>query len=241
VQILVNLLTNAIRYSEPGGHILIRTTVKDMSVTLHVRDSGYGIAAADLQRVFDRFVQVGDTHHGGLGIGLALVKALAELHGGTVEARSDGPGCGAEFRITLPRTAAPALEAAPAQHSIAPCRILVVDDNRDAADMLGALLTGAGHHVVVSYDGEDALRRASSFSPQICLLDIGMPGMDGYQLASHLRRDAQGSELFLVAITGRGQEEDRKRAAAAGFDTHLTKPADSRQIMELLSRIALTA
>ena len=242
VQILVNLLTNATRYSEPGGNIVIGTTIDDEDVTIHVRDAGYGIAAADLDRVFDRFVQVGNNRHGGLGIGLALVKALAELHGGSVEASSDGPGRGAEFRVTLPRAVPEAVEATQAEdRSIASRRIIVVDDNRDAADMLGGLLIAAGHRVLVAYNGDDALRRAAAFKPQIGLLDISMPGMDGYQLASRLRSDTQLPALFLVAITGRGQEEDRRRAMTAGFDTHLLKPADPDRITALLSEIAFSA
>jgi signal transduction histidine kinase/ActR/RegA family two-component response regulator len=236
VQMLVNLLTNAIRYSEPRGKIVIGSSVDDADVTLFVRDRGHGIEAADLQRVFERFVQVGTSRHGGLGIGLALVKALAELHGGSVEARSDGPGHGSEFRLRLPRANVQLREtAAGAGLPPACCRILVVDDNRDAADMLSRFLTSAGHAVAVAHDGEAALRRAETFAPQICLLDIGMPGMDGYELAVRLRNDLQLSELFLVAITGWGQEEDRRRALAAGFDAHLTKPADPVAIAGLIA------
>ena len=236
VQMLVNLLTNASRYSEPGGKIFVRLAVARGEVTICVRDEGHGIEAADLERVFERFVQVGKTRHGGLGIGLALVKALAELHGGAVEARSEGPGRGSEFRVRLPRATAPRQHATAADSlSFAASRILVVDDNRDAADMLRGLLTASGHRVLVAYDGEEALRQAAAFKPQIGLLDIGMPGMDGYQLAARLRNDSQLQELFLVAITGWGQEEDRRRALAAGFDAHLTKPADPDQISALLA------
>ena len=205
VQMLVNLLTNASRYSEPGGKIFVRLAVARGEVTICVRDEGHGIETADLERVFERFVQVGKTRHGGLGIGLALVKALAELHGGAVEARSEGPGRGSEFRVRLPRATAPRQQAPAADSlSFASSRILVVDDNRDAADMLRGLLTASGHRVLVAYDGEEALRQAAAFKPQIGLLDIGMPGMDGYQLAARLRNDSQLQELFLVAITGWG-------------------------------------
>ena len=236
VQMLVNLLNNATRYSEPGGKIVVGATVKSSDVTLIVRDSGHGLEAADLQRVFDRFVQIGKTRQGGLGIGLALVKALAELHGGSVEARSEGPGRGAEFRVRLPRAAqAPQTVTEHEGLTIPPCRILVVDDNRDAADMLGRLLATRGHRVLVAYDGEEALRESPAFKPQIGFLDIGMPGMDGYQLAGALRRDPHTRDAFLVAITGWGQAEDRRRALAAGFDAHLTKPADPEQLTALLA------
>jgi signal transduction histidine kinase/CheY-like chemotaxis protein len=236
VQMLVNLLTNATRYSDPGGTIRIESTVRNADVTISVRDTGHGIDPADLERVFDRFVQVGSARHGGLGIGLALVKALAEMHGGDVEARSAGPGQGSEFRLRLPRSTppvqAPAITpAAP----VAPRRILVVDDNRDAADLLGRLMRLNGHDVLIAYSGEDALHGALDFKPEIGLLDIGMPQMDGYELAARLRSEPGLQNLFLVAITGWGQEEDRRRTLSAGFDAHLTKPASREAIMALLA------
>jgi signal transduction histidine kinase/CheY-like chemotaxis protein len=236
VQVLVNLLTNATRYSEPGGKIEIDATVREGDVTIHVRDSGQGLDPADLERVFERFVQIGQNRQGGLGIGLALVKALVELHGGRVEAKSEGLGRGAEFRVTLPRAIAPSPHP-PTRvgESIAPSRILIVDDNRDAADMLAGLLIADGHSVLVAYSGEEALRQAAAFKPEVGLLDIGMPGIDGHELASRLRRNSHVGELFLVAITGWGQEEDRQRALAAGFDAHLTKPADPDRIAALLA------
>jgi len=236
VQMLVNLLTNATRYSEAGGLITIEAHVESANVVVSIRDSGQGLDPGDLERVFERFVQVGTTRHGGLGIGLALVKALAELHGGSVEARSDGIGRGAEFRVRLPRaTDAPRLAPAAETPAIAALRILVVDDNRDAADMLGRLLATRGHNVLVAYDGEEALRECLAFKPQAAFLDIGMPGMDGYQLAGELRRQPNAYDLFLVAVTGWGQEEDRQRAMTAGFNGHLTKPADPEQIVALLT------
>jgi signal transduction histidine kinase/ActR/RegA family two-component response regulator len=236
VQMLVNLLMNATRYSEPGGRIRVATTVADGDVTIHVRDSGHGIAAVDLDRVFERFVQVGETRHGGLGIGLALVKALAELHGGSVRARSAGRGKGSEFRLRLPRAAAPDAGAAVGDdHPLPSLRILVVDDNRDAADMLSRVMTASGHTVRVAYDGEEALRQALAFNPQVGFLDIGMPEMNGYELAARLRANPQLRDLFLVAITGWGQVEDRQRAMSAGFDAHLTKPADPVEIAKLLA------
>ncbi|HXW05779.1 MAG TPA: ATP-binding protein [Vicinamibacterales bacterium] len=238
VQMLVNLLTNAIRYSDPGGTISIAASLDDTDVQVSVTDTGHGIEAADLPRVFERFVQVGAGRHGGLGIGLALVKALAELHGGTVEARSAGLGRGAEFRIRLPRAMAPGQDRSGEvlRPSPTPRRILVVDDNRDAADMLAGVLTSAGHQVVVAYDGPEALRRAADFQPEVGLLDVGMDGMNGYELATRLRSELNQPGLLLVAITGWGQDDDRRRALASGFDAHLTKPADSEALSALLSK-----
>ena len=235
VQMLVNLLVNAIRYSEPGGKIRVGAVVHKEAVTIYVRDRGYGIETRDLERVFERFVQVGPATRGGLGLGLALVKALAELHGGAVEARSEGLGCGSEFRLRLPRAAAAPHEAAREVSLAASFRILVVDDNRDAADMLSGVLRAGGHEVQIAYDGEAALREAAAFRPDVGLLDIGMAGMDGYELAKRLRDDTHLPGLFLVAITGWGQEEDRRRALAAGFDAHMTKPADPGEIASLLA------
>jgi CheY-like chemotaxis protein len=236
IQILVNLLTNAARYTNPGGQIHLAAAVERDTVTIRVSDTGQGIDGPDLTRVFERFVQVGDDRHGGLGIGLALVKALVELHGGTVVAQSGGRGCGAAFQVVLPQCRVPAPESSMSEHRAAPARrVLVVDDNRDAADMLGGLLQASGHRVVIAYSGEDALRDAVGFKPHAALLDIGMSGMNGYELAARLRADHQLPDLFLVAITGWGQAEDRRRALAAGFDAHLTKPADPAQIAALFA------
>jgi signal transduction histidine kinase/ActR/RegA family two-component response regulator len=236
VQMIVNLLTNAARHSPKGSRIAIEATVDTGAVAIAIRDEGEGLDPADLDRVFDRFVQVGENRHGGLGIGLAIVKALAELHGGEAEARSAGRGRGAEFRIRLPRAVgAPADAAPPAAPAIGPRRILVVDDNRDAADMLGSLLTAEGHEVAVAYDGADALSLAPDLRPEVGLVDIGMAGMNGYELAGRLRGEAALADMFLVAITGWGQDDDRRRALASGFDAHLTKPAEPSALAELLA------
>jgi signal transduction histidine kinase/ActR/RegA family two-component response regulator len=236
VQMIVNLLTNATRHSPRGSRIGVEAVVEPGEVAVAVRDQGEGLDPADLERVFDRFVQVGENRHGGLGIGLAIVKALAELHGGRAEATSAGRGHGAEFRIRLPRAAgAPAGATAPAPAAVAARRILVVDDNRDAADMLGSLLTAEGHRVGVAYGGADALSLVAELRPEVGLVDIGMAGMNGYELAARLRTDTTLGDLFLVAITGWGQDEDRRRALASGFDAHLTKPAEPAALASLLA------
>jgi CheY-like chemotaxis protein len=183
------------------------------------------------------FVQVGEGTHGGLGIGLALVKGLVELHGGSVEARSDGLNHGTEFRVRLPRTTAPVARAVDPSHraSTESRRVLIVDDNTDAADRLADLLRDSGHEVEVCYDAEGALRCAASFRPDVGLFDVGLPGMNGYQLAERVRQGQDGSPMLLVAITGWGQDEDRRAALAAGFDAHLTKPADPEAILALIA------
>jgi signal transduction histidine kinase/CheY-like chemotaxis protein len=239
VQMLVNLLTNAARYSEPRASIVVGAEQDHAHVTMFVRDSGHGIEPANLERVFERFVQLEPNRQGGLGIGLALVKALAELHDGSVEARSAGLGHGAEFRLRLPRTMTPALPVADAETAVAaPCRVLVVDDNRDAAEMLNGLLLSKGHEVAVAYSGEEALTLAPRFKPHVGLLDLSMPGLDGYELARRLRAQPEFRDVLLVAITGWGQERDRRQALAAGFDAHLTKPADPTAVAVLLARYA---
>jgi CheY-like chemotaxis protein len=236
IQMLVNLLSNAARYSDPGGGIAVGAEIDKSEVTLLVRDTGHGIAADDLERIFERFVQLEPNRQGGLGIGLALVRALADLHRGRVEARSEGRGRGSEFRLRLPRAMAPAAHGAETEAPAASVlRVLVVDDNRDAAEMLSGLLVTKGHDVAVAHSGDEALRVAATFRPQVGLLDLSMPGIDGYQLASRLRGDPQHRDVLLVAITGWGQEEDRRRALASGFDAHLTKPADPGAVTALLA------
>jgi CheY-like chemotaxis protein len=237
IQVLTNILGNAQRYSHAGSTIVLGAERAGSHVEIYVRDSGIGIAADDLPRVFDMFVQVGEGSHGGLGIGLALVKGLVDLHGGTIEARSEGIGRGAEFRMRLPRVSAPvSRDAGPeSKRALAPHRILVVDDNRDAADSLGDWLLAHGHTVEVCYTAEDALQCAARLKPHVGLLDIGLPGMTGYDLAKRLRAGSPDGRVLLIAITGWGQQDDRERALEAGFDAHLTKPADPGQIIELIA------
>jgi signal transduction histidine kinase/ActR/RegA family two-component response regulator len=234
-QVVTNLLNNAARYTPPGGRVSIEVAAGTEDVRLLVRDTGVGLDPHDLDRVFDMFMQVGGPGSGGLGIGLALVRQIAELHGGRVEARSDGRGRGSEFRVTLP-VAAAAASADDAADMDGPesrnaCRVLIVDDNVDSATMIGALLEMHGHDVRIAHDAEGALAAAHDFSPGTAVLDIGLPGTNGYELARQLRQDVRTREMRLIALTGWGQDGDRARAREAGFDTHLTKPIEPDVIL----------
>lgn len=234
-QVLANLLTNAARYTPSGGYITVTGASAHGLATLSVVDTGVGLRGDDVRRVFEMFSQVGEPGQGGLGIGLALVREIVELHAGRVDARSDGPGTGSEFRVWLPLAAAPDLRAdgtRPARGLPAARRILVVDDNVDAADLLKTLLELDGHEVTVAYDGHDALRSARQEPHDVGLFDIGLPDLDGYELAEALRRDPATAGMFLIALTGWGQPEDREKAFAHGFDAHLTKPATPGAIRE---------
>ena len=240
-QVVGNLLTNAAKYSEEGGRIDLCLEEDGEWAVVRVRDTGLGIPPEMLPRVFDLFTQVGrtlDRADGGLGIGLTLVRTLVELHGGTVQAHSDGVGKGSEFVVRLPRTTAPgpAGTGPGAGRPVVPRRVLVVDDNPDAGDTLATLLTLAGHTVEVARGSLQAVEAARRFRPEAALLDIGLPGMSGYDLARQLRAEPFGRDLLRVALTGYGQEDDRRRATAAGFDHHLTKPADPAVLSELLAR-----
>ena len=240
-QVLSNLLNNAAKYTADGGHIWLSAAVENGRALISVRDNGRGIPITMLNRVFDLFTQV-DTSRGtpGLGIGLAMVRMLVELHGGEVEARSTGPGHGSEFIVRLPMltpesSAGTKSKATGIDTSLAGRSVLVVDDNCDAADSLSMLLRLAGAKVTVAYDGASALAAIPIHQPQVVLLDVGMPGMDGYTVASRIRQDAQNSDMLLIALTGFGQEEDRKRSSAAGFNDHLTKPADLEALLSLVA------
>jgi len=252
-QVLGNLLNNAIKYSPRGSHITLSTACEDGEAAIHVRDTGTGIAAELLPTIFDMFVQADrslDRSQGGLGIGLALVRRLVALHGGRVEAFSKGLGQGSEFIVWLPLAEAPPTDVAPLPAggastvmpgadlpapSLPHRRILVVDDNQDSADSLALLLTFQGHQVHTAYDGSQALAAIDAFHPEVVLLDIGLPdGISGYDLARHLRRQPATSALRLIAMTGYGQEEDRRRSRGAGFDAHLVKPADFAALAALL-------
>jgi PAS domain S-box-containing protein len=244
-QVLSNLLSNAAKYTDPGGRIWLSAGrvpgAADPALELRVRDNGVGIPAGMLARVFDPFTQVdgaADRSRDGLGIGLTLVRTLVELHGGTVEARSDGPGTGSEFVVRLPLGAGPEPAPpppAPAPPPGPPRRVLVVDDNEDAADTLAALLSLTGHEARAAYDGPAALAAAGEFRPEVVLTDLGMPGMDGYELARRFRAEPAFRGVVLVAVTGWGQDEDRRRTAEAGFDHHLVKPVAPDAVRRLLA------
>jgi CheY-like chemotaxis protein len=245
-QIVSNLLTNAAKYTDQGGDVDLTATVARGDVMIEVRDTGIGIPAESLGSIFTMFSQVAGTSgrsDGGLGIGLALVKGLVDLHGGSIRADSDGPGRGSTFTVRLPLADAGAVRAAErsdaARRPGSARRVLVVDDNRDAADSLGLLLQLAGHDVRVAHDGVAALAIARTFLPELALLDLGMPEMDGLQLAQALRAEPWSATLRLAALTGWGQDEDRRRTSAAGFDHHLTKPVDLDEIAALVAQLSV--
>jgi CheY-like chemotaxis protein/two-component sensor histidine kinase len=242
-QVFANILNNAAKYTDDGGRISI-TAVREANCALVcVRDTGIGIASDALSRVFDMFMQgdgTGARGEGGLGIGLTLARTLVEMHGGAVEARSEGPGRGSEFAVRLPLSAdshaspAHCPQTTPAAALQRATRILVVDDSRDAADSLGVLLELLGAEVRVAYDGRAALDVFSTYRPRVVLLDIGMPGMDGYEVARRIRQHPRSEQVTLIALTGWGQERDRRNSEAAGFDRHLIKPVDFDALQGLL-------
>ncbi len=242
VQVVANILNNAARYTDSGGSLQVALERHGTTAVVRVRDSGIGIAADMLPRVWDMFVQADGHQHsdrGGMGIGLALVKGLVELHGGTVTVHSDGVGCGSEFAVTLPLLPATDDTPRPAALDRAPQasgsrRILVVDDNVDAAESLAMLLELGGHRVRVAHDGLSALAVAEAEPPDVAFLDIGMPGMDGYELARRFRAHSGLRDVMLVALTGWGQEDDRRRTKEAGFDLHEVKPVAYETLLALL-------
>jgi signal transduction histidine kinase/ActR/RegA family two-component response regulator len=233
-QVFANLLNNAAKYTDDGGKIHVSAWHDGHEVIVAIRDTGIGIAADMLPRVFDMFTQVRRSSRraqGGLGVGLTLVKSITELHGGRVNARSEGLGKGSEFIVTLPVAAGEALEPRNPPHPPHPRvllhrRMLVVDDNRDAADSLAMLLRLMGADVHVAYGGADALEGASTHIPAVMFVDLGMPDLDGYEVARRIRSNPSFTDSILVALTGWGQEEDRRRSSEAGFDHHLVKPVD---------------
>jgi signal transduction histidine kinase len=239
-QIISNLLSNAAKYTAEGGEIALRLESDAFDVLIRVRDNGIGIAPDELPYVFELFMQSRDAvkrADGGLGIGLALVRELAELHGGSVSAHSDGMGLGSEFVVRLPLAPTPHCEAPPAQASDAGAqtaprrRVLIADDNVDSASSLLMLLELEGHDVRVAHDGPSALALAQTFLPHVAILDIGLPGMDGHALAKALRAVPATAQVQLIALTGYGQERDRQAASEAGFDRHLVKPAPFDEIL----------
>ena len=251
-QIFGNLLNNAAKYTQQGGIIWITAEREGGEAVVRVRDNGPGIPPHMLDKVFDMFTQVDDTlerSHGGLGIGLTLVKVLTEMQGGSVEARSEGLGRGSEFIVRLPVLPAETRQAEDQPQyglrkiaALAHHRVLVVDDNEAAASTLGMIVQSIGHEVRLAHDGPAAIAMAREYKPEVIFLDIGMPGMNGYQVAQRLRADAglaQGdaTSMTLVALTGYGQEEDQRRAIEAGFDQHMVKPANIYAIEALLANL----
>lgn len=247
-QVFANLLNNAAKFSDPGGRIRLTADRQDMNVVVTVRDQGIGIAPDMLTRIFEPFTQIAEAPErtrGGLGIGLTLVKRLVEMHGGTVSASSAGKGSGSEFAVRLPLAPAAAsmrmspphgLQAAPA-----PLRVLVVDDNADVTASLRRLLGRLGYDVRTAADGFAGLAIAEEFRPDVALLDVGMPKMSGYDLAQRIRQAPWGATMVLVAVTGWGQSEDKRRARDAGFDHHLVKPEAANDLVKLLASLAADA
>ncbi len=248
-QVISNLLINSAKYTSAGGQIRLSAQRESGDILVSVKDNGIGIAAEHLTHIFEMFSQVtdGQQHHpGGLGIGLSLARGLVELHGGQLTARSAGLGHGSEFVVRLPACEPQILDDVPIQSTVdagpgAKCRILVVDDLQDNADSLAMLLQSMGHAVEVSYDGEQAIKAAEQFRPDIAFIDLGMPKLDGYEVCRHIRGRPWGAKMYLVAQTGWGQEFDRRRTQAAGFDQHMVKPLDFEAVEPLLRRIAARA
>jgi PAS domain S-box-containing protein len=247
VQAVSNILNNAVKYTPPNGRIEIALEVVEGQALIRITDNGIGIASGLLPTVFDLFIQAErtpDRAQGGLGLGLALVKSIADLHGGTVHAESEGAGKGSNFTITLPllaedgealtSTALPGLE-----HNGTGLRVLIVDDNRDAGSMLGYMLEAAGHVVQVEEDAASAIQTSREFDFEVFILDIGLPDVDGYELARRLRADVRTANTAIIAMTGYGQPQDRVLSSAAGFDHHFVKPADQQELLRLLSYLAV--
>jgi signal transduction histidine kinase/ActR/RegA family two-component response regulator len=246
-QVVANLLTNAAKYTDPGGRVALRAVADGADIRLSVTDNGIGISPALLPRVFDLFVQgerTLDRAPGGLGIGLTIVRSLVDLHGGRVAVSSAGRGQGSTFTVWLPRATTagrarrPALAAPPPRATAPGMPVLVVDDNEDAAELLAEALRARGHDVRVAYDGPTALAAVEGAHPRVALLDLGLPVMDGFELARRLR--ARLGAVRLVAVTGYGQEPDRRASALAGFDAHLVKPVDLEEICAVVERLAPT-
>jgi CheY-like chemotaxis protein len=238
-QIVMNLLSNAVKYTPPGGAIEIVVEGDGRTARLSVRDTGAGMTPHMLDRVFDLFFQgerTLDRAEGGLGIGLTLVRRLVELHGGRVSARSPGPGLGSTVIVELPQAAAPALAppaARPPEPS--PRRVLLVEDSRDSREMLRFLLEREGHEVHEAVDGPGGVEAILAVRPDIALIDVGLPGLDGYEVARRARAGGAGPEVKMVALTGYGLPDDQRRSREAGFDAHLVKPVDPARLAEVIA------
>jgi CheY-like chemotaxis protein len=246
--VVSNLLQNACQFTPSGGKVHAAVERRDGAAVIRVADTGIGLTQDQIGRIFEMFTQAehaGKWHVGGLGIGLSLSRSIAEMHGGTIEARSNGPGTGSEFVLTLPAAAGDALPAeddgdgasAMASERAAPParkRIVIADDNQDVLHAVALMLRLKGFEVLTAIDGAEAIERIRATRPDIALLDIGMPGMDGYETARHIRREPWGKDMLLVALTGWGREHDRAQARKAGFDVHLTKPVDLEVLEKLI-------
>jgi signal transduction histidine kinase/ActR/RegA family two-component response regulator len=243
VQVLGNLLTNAAKFTPPGGTIAVAAEARDGEVAVHVRDSGIGIPPETLGRIFEPFTQAGraDARHGGLGLGLAVARRLVEMHGGRIAVHSDGRGAGSEFTVVLPRALPP---PAPGPATGRPgdvpggLDVLVVDDNREAADALHMYLELLGHHCRIAPDGERALDAIRAAAPDVALIDIGLPGLSGYEVAGRVRALPAAGRPLLVAVTGHGRDEDRDRALQSGFDFYFVKPFDPDELQPVLAHAA---
>jgi signal transduction histidine kinase len=254
-QVLSNLLDNAAKFTAPGGQIWLSAEREGGEISIRIKDSGVGIPADMLSKVFDMFTQIphtGQRPREGLGIGLSIVRRLVELHRGTIRLTSEGPGRGSEFEIRLPALAAPSPVPAgpptPATDAIGPVgssaaarRVLVVDDDRDSAESMALVLGMMGHQARMAGDGPAALRTAEAFRPDVVLLDLGLPGMTGYEVAQHMREDPRLPGVTIIAVTGWGQDVDRSRSLAAGFDRHLVKPVDLAALRHLIQAEAPVA
>jgi len=246
VQVFQNLLNNAAKYSDRGGHIQLHVGRQESDVVVTVKDTGIGIASDQLPRIFEMFAQVDrslEMERGGLGVGLTLVHRLVEMHGGRVEARSEGPGNGSEFVVRLPivvEASNPQASGGATEHSLrSSFRILVVDDNRDAADSLSEMLNLMGNDTRTAYDGQAGMDAAGEFRPEVILLDIGLPKLNGYEACRRIREQEGGESVVLIALTGWGQDDDRRHSHVVGFDHHMVKPVDPRALMELLAGLSV--
>jgi PAS domain S-box-containing protein len=243
IQVLYNIFANATKYTPAGGRIDLTITASNRILEISVKDTGIGIPQEKLAEIFDLFARVDSSleRQGGMGIGLTLVRQLTELHGGTVEARSEGIGHGSEFILKLPVVATVAATSANTDRgpgrAVTPRRILVADDSHDAVDSLAILLQIQGHDVVKAYDGEAAIALAEKHKPEVLLLDIGMPKANGYEVAKSIRESAWGKRAYLIALTGWGQEGDKRRSQDVGFDAHIVKPVDLQDLTRLLDGI----
>ena len=246
-QVFLNLLNNAAKYTKRGGHIWLTADREGSNAVVSVRDNGIGIPSEMLPRIFEMFTQVDrslERTQGGLGIGLTLVRRLLDLHDGTIEARSNGPDQGSEFVVRLPLIQPP-LESPPTSDgpravSLSGSRILVVDDNKDSADSLGMLLRLKGNEIRTAYDGIEAVKLAETFHPEMVLLDIGLPKLNGYDVTRRIRQHSWGRDMIVIALTGWGQDEDRRRSQEAGFNFHIVKPVELATVEKLLTGLQAT-